>query len=109
MPSLPFLVMLIARIVSDLPKRTLSIRCDLRCSWAGLSRLADAAYMNANLQAVEVVVPVYNEERALRPNLTLLLDYLREEFPFSFGVVIADNASTDATWDIARELEAEHP
>jgi len=65
--------------------------------------------MNANLQAVEVVVPVYNEERALRKNLTLLLDYLREEFPFSFGVVIADNASTDATWQVARELEAEHP
>jgi glycosyltransferase involved in cell wall biosynthesis len=64
--------------------------------------------MNANLQAVEIVVPVYNEERALRPNIELLLDYLREEFPFAFGVVIADNASTDTTPAIARELEAEH-
>jgi len=65
--------------------------------------------MNANLQAVEIVVPVHNEERALRPNIELLLGYLREEFPFAFGVVIADNASTDATPEIARELDDEYP
>ncbi len=64
--------------------------------------------MNANLQAVEIVIPVYNEERALRSNVELLLGYLRDEFPFACGVVIADNASTDATPAIARELEAEH-
>jgi len=64
--------------------------------------------MNANLQAVEIVIPVYNEERALRPNVELLLGYLRDEFPFACGVVIADNASTDDTQAIARELEAEH-
>ncbi len=65
--------------------------------------------MNANLQAVEIVIPVHNEEQALRPNVELLLGYLREEFPFACGVVIADNASTDATRAIARELEDEHP
>ena len=64
--------------------------------------------MNANLQAVEIVIPVYNEELALRPNIELLLGYLRDEFPFACAVVIADNASTDATQEIARELEAEH-
>jgi glycosyltransferase involved in cell wall biosynthesis len=64
--------------------------------------------MNANLQAVEVVVPVYNEERALQPNVELLLDYLRTEFPFPVGVVIADNASTDATWEVACALDAGH-
>jgi len=64
--------------------------------------------MNANLQVVEIVIPVFNEERALRPNVELLLGYLREEFPFACGVVIADNASTDATQAIARELEREH-
>jgi glycosyltransferase involved in cell wall biosynthesis len=60
--------------------------------------------MNANLQAVEVVVPVYNEERTLERNAELLLAYLREEFPFPFGVVIADNASTDATSAVAQLL-----
>ncbi len=64
--------------------------------------------MNANLQAVEVVVPVYNEERTLAPNTELLLAYLRDEFPFPFGVVIADNASTDATLAVAKELAVEH-
>ena len=65
--------------------------------------------MNANLQAVEVVVPVYNEERTLERNAELLLGYLREEFPFPFGVVIADNASTDATPAIAARLAHDEP
>ena len=64
--------------------------------------------MNANLQAVEIVVPVFDEEPTLRANIELLLAYLRREFPFTFGIVIADNASTDGTWTIARELEAAH-
>jgi glycosyltransferase involved in cell wall biosynthesis len=65
--------------------------------------------VNANLQVVEIVVPVHNEERILRASIELLLGYLREEFPFAFSVVIADNASTDATAGIARALEGEHP
>ena len=60
--------------------------------------------MNANLQAVEVVIPVYNEERTLERNAEVLLEYLRGEFPFPFGVVIADNASTDATFAVSQEL-----
>ena len=64
--------------------------------------------MNANLQAVEIVVPVFDEEKALRPNIELLLDYMRAEYPFPFGVVIADNASTDDTWVLACDLEAQY-
>ena len=64
--------------------------------------------MNANAQLVEIVVPVYNEEGALRANIEALLSYLRSEFPFSFRVVIADNASTDGTQAIATELAARH-
>ena len=64
--------------------------------------------MNAHLQAVEITVPVHNEERTLRQNVEALLAYLREEFPFPFGVVIADNASTDGTPAIAAALAAEH-
>ena len=65
--------------------------------------------MNANLQSIDVVVPVYNEEPSLAGNIELLVAYLRDEFPFRFGIVIADNASTDGTPEIARMLGAIHP
>ena len=32
----------------------------------------------------------------LEPNIRLLLDYLRSEYPFRFSIVVADNASVDA-------------
>jgi glycosyltransferase involved in cell wall biosynthesis len=65
--------------------------------------------MNANLQTVEIVVPVFNEESSLKANVEHLLEYLASEFPFSYSIVIADNASTDGTALIARALAAGHP
>lgn len=62
--------------------------------------------MNPNRQLVEVVVPVYNEERTLAPNVEHLLAYLGAEFPFRYRVVIADNASADATPSVAADLAA---
>ncbi|MCK2217227.1 bifunctional glycosyltransferase family 2/GtrA family protein [Actinomadura sp. ATCC 31491] len=56
---------------------------------------------------VEVVVPVYNEQRALRASVTRLHGYLTRNFPYGFRITIADNASTDNTWQIATELERE--
>src|SRR3954470_2762510 len=53
---------------------------------------------------VEVVVPVYNEERGLRASVARLHSYLASEFPFSWRIVIADNASSDRTLEVAREL-----
>jgi glycosyltransferase involved in cell wall biosynthesis len=54
--------------------------------------------------SVEIVVPVHNEERDLAPSIRRLHDYLRADFPFPARVTIVDNASTDATWDIAQQL-----
>jgi len=65
--------------------------------------------VNANRQTVEVAIPVYNEAATLRTNVEALLAYLREEFPFRFGIVIADNGSTDETATIAAMLEDENP
>jgi glycosyltransferase involved in cell wall biosynthesis len=65
--------------------------------------------MNANHQTVDIVVPVHNEQETLASNVELLLGYLRDEFPFRFGIVIADNASTDGTPGIARALAGLHP
>jgi putative flippase GtrA/glycosyltransferase involved in cell wall biosynthesis len=59
--------------------------------------------------SVEIVVPVHNEERDLGVCIHRLHDYLTESFPFTFRVTIADNASTDATWQCAELLAAELP
>jgi putative flippase GtrA len=53
---------------------------------------------------VDVVVPVYNEERALRGCVDVLKSYLDERFPFQWTITIVDNASTDGTMSIATEL-----
>jgi glycosyltransferase involved in cell wall biosynthesis len=58
---------------------------------------------------IEVVVPVYNEQTALRPSIHRLHEFLGANLPFRWRIVIADNASTDRTWEIARELEAALP
>ena len=58
---------------------------------------------------VDIVVPVRNEERDLAPSVRRLAGYLRERFPFSARITIADNGSTDATWAIAGELARELP
>jgi len=55
------------------------------------------------------VVPVRNEERDLAPSVRRLVSYLRESFPFSARITIADNGSTDATWAIASRLARELP
>jgi glycosyltransferase involved in cell wall biosynthesis len=56
---------------------------------------------------VEVVVPVYNEQAGLERSVRSLHRYLRSRFPFTWRIVIADNASTDATSAIADALARE--
>ncbi|MYW05714.1 glycosyltransferase [Streptomyces sp. SID3343] len=58
---------------------------------------------------VDVVVPVYNEAHVLAASIRRLHDYLLSAFPYAFRIVIADNASTDATWRVAGELARELP
>ncbi|MBO2457031.1 bifunctional glycosyltransferase family 2/GtrA family protein [Actinomadura violacea] len=55
---------------------------------------------------VEVVVPVYNEERVLAASVRRLHAYLADTFPYPFRITVADNASTDGTWRVAQELTA---
>ena len=56
---------------------------------------------------VDIVVPVRNEERDLAPSIRRLVSYLRECFPFTARITIADNGSTDATPAIASGLARE--
>jgi len=57
--------------------------------------------------AVDIVIPVRNEERDLGPSVRRLHAFLRSGFPFSARITIADNASDDGTWRCALALEAE--
>ncbi|HMD56824.1 MAG TPA: dolichyl-phosphate beta-glucosyltransferase [Solirubrobacteraceae bacterium] len=59
--------------------------------------------------AVEIVIPVYNEEHVLRASVSRLREYLRRQLPVSYAITIADNASTDGTLALARELARELP
>src|SRR5439155_41736 len=61
------------------------------------------------MPVVDIAIPVYNEERALEPNVRRLRAYLDARFPFAARITIVDNASTDRTWDIARGLALELP
>jgi putative flippase GtrA len=53
---------------------------------------------------VEIVVPVHNEQRVLEASIRRLHGYLATSFPFPYRITIADNASTDATWLLAKRL-----
>src|SRR5690348_5473880 len=56
---------------------------------------------------VEIVVPVFNEEVDLDPNVRRLRRYLDARFPIPTVVTIADNASTDSTWTVAQAIASE--
>lgn len=58
---------------------------------------------------VEIVVPVYNEETALETCVRRLHRFLSDELPFTWRIVVADNASLDATEQIGRRLAQELP
>ena len=58
---------------------------------------------------VDVVVPVYNEQRDLEPSVRALHAYLSDVADLAFRITIGDNASTDGTLAQAERLAAELP
>lgn len=57
--------------------------------------------------ALDIVVPVYNEQAALAGCVRRLRSYLSTEVPYTARITIADNASTDRTLGIAQALADE--
>ena len=53
---------------------------------------------------VDIVIPVYNEEQALPRSIVILADYLRDNLPNPWQIIIADNASTDGTRSVSEML-----
>lgn len=56
---------------------------------------------------VLLVLPVYNEGATLDVSVRQLHGFLADNLPFSWQIVIADNASTDRTLEIAQRLAGE--
>ncbi len=67
----------------------------------------DVAARDSAAPQVEIVVPVRNEEQDLGPSVRRLVAYLRESFPCTVRVTVADNGSTDGTWAAACSLADE--
>jgi glycosyltransferase involved in cell wall biosynthesis len=59
--------------------------------------------------AVEIVIPVHNEQHVLASSIRALHAHLVRNFDLPFKITIADNASTDGTFGVARLLSMELP
>lgn len=73
------------------------------------SRPAPPVVPRAVAPALDVVVPVFNEEAGLESCLRRLHAHLTAEFPYRFRMTVADNASTDGTLLVAERVAAELP
>jgi glycosyltransferase involved in cell wall biosynthesis len=61
------------------------------------------------MKSVDLVIPCYNEERVLADSVRKLQAWCAANLPYRWRIVVADNASTDGTLDVARRLAAEDP
>ena len=59
--------------------------------------------------ALEIVVPVYNEDRALPVCIDLLTKTLEQQCDLTWSILIAENGSIDRTQEVAEALAALHP
>ncbi len=57
------------------------------------------------MTTVDAVIPVYNEEHVLARSIATLHAFLTEHLPYDWRIVVADNASTDGTLNVARQLK----
>lgn len=63
----------------------------------------------AGTPVLDVVIPVYNEEKDLGPCVERLHAHLSRTFPYPFRITIADNASIDSTPLVSKDLETRIP
>ncbi|MFG2926905.1 glycosyltransferase [Streptomyces sp. NPDC048305] len=81
---------------TDTPWSTLPAREHLLAAAVGAA--------GAPVPVLDVVVPVYNEEKDLETCVLRLHDHLARTFPYGFRITVADNASTDRTPQVAARL-----
>lgn len=55
--------------------------------------------------SVEIVIPIYNEQEELVENITKLYTFAKSKLgSYKWSITIADNASTDESFDLAQRL-----
>lgn len=60
--------------------------------------------MNGSIVTYSVIVPVYNSEKSLHELGTRLIKVFAETVRQTFEIILIDDASTDDSWSILREL-----
>ncbi|UCC60455.1 MAG: glycosyltransferase family 2 protein [Dehalococcoidia bacterium] len=60
------------------------------------------------MNRIDVVIPVYNEERVLADSVAKLRDFLGTNLTCRWQIVIADNGSVDGTLAVARSLSEQY-
>ena len=58
---------------------------------------------------VDIVLPVYNEEKALPRSIVILTEFLKAYLRNPWQIVIADNASNDGTRSVSEDLCRRYP
>jgi len=58
---------------------------------------------------VDIILPVYNEERRLERGVNKLYQFLKRDFPIPWRIIIANNGSTDNTLNIVQSLCLQFP
>ncbi len=59
--------------------------------------------------SVDITIPVLNEEGSLVSTLTTLAAHLDTQCPYDWGITVADNGSTDGTFELATAFAAADP
>jgi len=63
--------------------------------------------MQQELPKVDLVIPVLNEAKALEQSVRTVREFLGRTFPYRWQVTVADNGSSDGTFEIAQRLARE--
>ncbi|WP_420388035.1 glycosyltransferase family 2 protein [Roseivirga sp.] len=63
---------------------------------------------NSSLINISIVIPLFNEEESL-PELIEWISRVNNSHGFSYEIILVDDGSTDNSWKVIEELQAQHP
>ena len=57
---------------------------------------------------ISIVIPLFNEEESI-PELIEWISRVNKSHGFSYEIVLVDDGSTDASWEVIQKMSSEHP